>query len=54
MLAGYQWMTAGGSVRAVESAKGSLTHALIGLAIVALCKVLANLVAAALGAPQAN
>jgi hypothetical protein len=54
MLAGYQWMTAGGSVRAVESAKGSLTHALIGLAIVALCKVLANLVAAALGAPQAS
>jgi hypothetical protein len=33
--------------------KGSLTHALIGLAI-ALCKVLANLVAAALGAPQAG
>ena len=30
MLAGYQWMTAGGSVRAVESAKFSLTHALIG------------------------
>jgi hypothetical protein len=50
----YQWMTAGGSVRAVESAKGSLTHALIGFAIVVLCKVLANLVAAALGAPAAG
>ena len=54
MLAGYQYMSAGGSVRAVESAKGSLTHALIGFAIVVLCKVLANLVAAALGAPQAG
>ena len=54
MLAGYQWMTAGGSVRAVESAKSSLTHALIGFAIVVLCKVLANLVAAALGAPAAG
>ena len=54
MLAGYQYLSAGGSVRAVESAKGSLTHALIGFAIVVLCKVLANLVAAALGAPQAG
>ncbi len=54
MLAGYQWMTAGGSVRAVESAKSSLYHALIGFAIVVLCKVLANLVAAALGAPAAG
>jgi hypothetical protein len=53
-LAGYQWMTAGGSPRAVESAKASLTHALIGFAIVVLSKVLANLVAAALGAPGAG
>jgi hypothetical protein len=53
-LAGFQWMTAGGSPRAVESAKSSFTNALIGLAIVALCKVLANLVASALGAPQAS
>ena len=42
MLAGYQWMTAGGSVRAVESAKSSLTHALIGFGIVVLCKVLVD------------
>jgi hypothetical protein len=41
-------------VRAVESAKSSLSDALIGFAIVVLCKVLANLVAAALGAPQAG
>ena len=40
-------------VRAVESAKSSLSDALIGFAIVVLCKVLANLVAAALGAPLA-
>ncbi len=53
MLTGYQYMTAGGSVRAVESAKGSLYHAFIGLAIVILARVLANLVGAALGAPAA-
>ena len=52
MLAGYQWMTAGGSVRGVESAKGSLYNALIGFAIVILCKVIANLVGGALGSPS--
>jgi len=51
MLAGYQWMTAGGSVRGHESAKSSLSSALIGFAIVILCKVIANLVGGALGAP---
>src|SRR5438128_10008446 len=51
MLAGYQYMTAGGSVRAIESAKGSLYNAFIGLAIVVLCRVLASLIGAALGAP---
>ena len=50
MLAGYQYMTAGGSVRAVESAKGSLSNAFIGLAIVTLCRVLASLVGGALKA----
>jgi hypothetical protein len=54
MLAGYQYMTAGGSVRAVESAKGSLYHAFIGLAIVILARVLANLVGGALGARAAG
>ena len=34
MLGGYQWMTAGGSVRAAESAKSSIYHALIGFAVV--------------------
>ena len=51
MLAGFQYMSAGGSVRAVESAKGSLYNALIGFAIVILCKVVAGLVGSALGAP---
>jgi hypothetical protein len=49
MLAGYQYMTAGGSVRALESAKSSLSNALIGMAIVILCRVVANLVRGALG-----
>src|SRR5438445_794825 len=39
MLAGYQYMSAGGSVRAVESAKGSLYNALIGFAVIILCKI---------------
>jgi hypothetical protein len=51
MLAGYQYMSAGGSVRAVESAKGSLYNALIGFAVVILCKIIAGLVGGALGAP---
>ncbi len=51
MLAGFQYMSAGGSVRAVEAAKGSLYNALIGFAIVILCKVIAGLVGGALGAP---
>ena len=51
MLAGFQYMSAGGSVRAVESAKGSLYNALIGFAVVVLCRVIAGLVGGALGAP---
>jgi hypothetical protein len=54
MLAGFQYMSAGGSVRAVESAKGSLYNALIGFAIVILCKIIAGLVGGALGAPGAD
>ncbi len=45
-------MRAGGSVRAIESAKGSLYNALIGFAIVILCKVIANLIGGALGGPS--
>src|ERR671930_309960 len=51
MLAGYQYLSAGGSVRSVESAKSSLYNALIGFAIVILCKIIAGLVGSALGAP---
>ncbi|HEY3059788.1 MAG TPA: hypothetical protein VGL99_12515 [Chloroflexota bacterium] len=54
MLAGYQYMSAGGSVRTIESAKGSLYNALIGFAIVIMCKVIAGLVGNALGAPGAG
>src|SRR6266542_4410014 len=54
MLAGYQYLTAGGSVRAIESAKSSMYNALIGFAIVILCKVIAGLVGGALGAPGAT
>ena len=52
MIAGFQYMGAGGSVRAIEAAKGSLYNALIGFAIVILCKVIANLVGGALGSPS--
>jgi hypothetical protein len=52
MIAGFQYMGAGGSIRAIESAKGSLSNALIGFAIVILCKVIANLIGGALGAPS--
>ena len=51
MLAGYQYMSAGGSVRAVESAKRSLYNALIGFAVIILCRIIAGLVGSALGAP---
>ena len=51
MIAGYQYMSAGGSARTIEMAKGGLYNALIGLAIVILCKVIAALVGGALGAP---
>src|SRR5436190_23465667 len=51
MLAGFQYMSAGGSVRSVESAKGSLYNALIGFAVVILCRIIAGLVGSALGAP---
>ena len=52
MIAGYQYITTGGSVPGrVESAKGSLSNAFIGLAIAMLCRVLANLVGGALHPP---
>jgi hypothetical protein len=54
MLAGFQYMSAGGSVRAVESAKGSLYNALIGFAVVILCRIIAGLVGGAIGAPGAG
>ena len=38
----------------MESAKSSLYNALIGFAIVIMCKVIANLIGGALGAPGAS
>jgi hypothetical protein len=52
MMAGYQYMTAGRSVRALESAKSSFSNALIAMAIVILCLVVANLVRSALGGEE--
>jgi hypothetical protein len=52
MLGGFQYMSAGGSTRSVESAKSSLFNALIGFAIVILCVVIANLIGGAVGAPK--
>src|SRR5262245_35995629 len=49
MLGAYQLMTAGGSPRSLESAKSSISNALLGLVIVILCRVIANLVRGALG-----
>ena len=52
MLAGSQHMTAGGSVRALESAKNSRSNALISLAMVILCRAVGDLVRGALGGEQ--
>lgn len=52
-LAGFQYMTAGGNTRALESAKQSLFSALIGLAIVLGAHVIAAMIHGALaGIPQ--
>jgi Type IV secretion system pilin len=51
MLAGYQYLSAGGSARAIESAKASLWNAAIGFAVIILCRVIAGIVGSALGAP---
>ena len=49
MLAGFPYISAGGSARAVESAKSSRQNAAIGLAVVVLCKVFTALEGNALG-----
>jgi hypothetical protein len=51
MLAGFQYMSAGGSTWTTDAANSRLFNAFIGFAIVILCKVLASLVGSALGAP---
>jgi hypothetical protein len=48
MFAGYLWMSAGGNVRQMESAKQALFNALAGLAIILTAAFLANAVQAAI------
>jgi uncharacterized membrane protein YkvI len=43
ILGGYKFMTAGGSAEAVESAKKHIMWAVVGLVIIGLAEVLANI-----------
>lgn len=45
MIAGYNWMTAGGDKQKLADAKGKVTSSIVGLGIVALAVVLVRLVA---------
>lgn len=49
IFAGYRWMSAGGNVRQLETAKQALFNALAGLAIVLAAKIIANLVVTVIG-----
>lgn len=49
VTAGYNWMSAGGDKQKVADAKSKLTHAVIGLGVVALGIILVRLVAQLLG-----
>ena len=53
MWAGYQWMSAGGNTRQMESAKQALFNALAGLAIILVASVIANMVFNAIPATPA-
>ena len=48
MWSGYQWMSAGGNARQMESAKQALFNALAGLAIIIAAKVIAQMVQTAM------
>ena len=48
MVAGYQYMSAGGNPRQMESAKQSLFNALAGLAIILGANVIAQMIQSAL------
>ena len=50
MWAGYQWMSAGGNARQMESAKQALFNALAGLAIILAASVIAKMVVSAMPA----
>lgn len=53
MWAGYQWMSAGGNTRQMESAKQALFNALTGLAIILVASVIAGMVVHAIPTPPA-
>jgi fumarate reductase subunit C len=46
---GVQWITSGGNKDKIAAARGRITHAVIGLAIVALAAVIAQTVGSILG-----
>jgi hypothetical protein len=50
MWAGYNWMSAGGNTRQMESAKQALFNALAGLAIILVASVIATMVVNAIPA----
>ncbi|MEK7182795.1 MAG: hypothetical protein AAB694_01410, partial [Patescibacteria group bacterium] len=49
LLAGFQWLAAGGDKTKLEGARGKLTSAVIGLAIVALGIFFIRLITGLLG-----
>jgi len=51
LMGGFKYMTAGGDPKAVDSAKGTLTQAIVGLVILVLAYVLLLIIEAATGIP---
>lgn len=49
MIGGFQWITAGGDPKALESARGRITGAFIGLIIVVAAFSIALIIEAVLG-----
>lgn len=48
MWAGYNWMSAGGNARQMETAKQALFNALAGLAIILAANVIAKMIVTAM------
>lgn len=45
IIAGYSWITAGGDKQKVEEARGRITNAIIGIAIIACAWILTSIIA---------